>query len=161
MQTLPSGDTSSTQRRSQGFLVLVKPGDLIYKVKGAWRNRSGKCGSLSQIPSPGNTRLLPSRGWSWPCKGYGTYFSSWKILQGDKIFPGSKLQLEGAGGEEQCQWLDPISPWHLGIATLLLTGGLLLTVCASSLPLFGMVPPQAIVTLFLSGQAITSLCPIT
>lgn len=45
-----------------------------------------------------------------------------------------------------------MGPWHLDFTALLFTGGLLLTFCTSCLTLFGMAPPQAIVTLFLSGQ---------
>lgn len=35
----------------EGFLVLFRPGDLTPKVTGAWRSRSGKCGTEPN-PSP-------------------------------------------------------------------------------------------------------------
>lgn len=41
-QSLPWGRCSFSLRKKKGFLVLVRLWDLIYKVKGAWRSRSGK-----------------------------------------------------------------------------------------------------------------------
>lgn len=45
------GHFSFNPENGRGVLVLVRPGDLIYKVNGAWRSRSGK-GRTAPNPSP-------------------------------------------------------------------------------------------------------------